>query len=288
VVVVVTVFLISDVRTAADAVTILLLGVSLAVAAVPEGLPAILSVVLALGVQRMASHRAIVKKLSSVETLGSASVIASDKTGTLTKSEMTVQRVMTASGQARVTGIGYAPEGSVITEHGAELTDGPQLAENIVVLSGGSLASNADLQQRDGDWQIQGDPTEAAFLAAERKLGVTERRAQRFERVAEIPFTSERGGSSRGSGIFDDIKRFLRYLLSCNMGEVLTVFLGVVFAGVIGLTGTGEAVVLPLLATQILWINLITDSGLALAMGVDPETEDVMARPPRRLTDRID
>jgi magnesium-transporting ATPase (P-type) len=80
----------------------------------------------------------------------------------------------------------------VIAEHGAELTGGPQLAENIVVLSGGSLASNADLRQRDGDWQIQGNPTEAAFLVAERKLGVTERRVQRFERVAEIPFTSER------------------------------------------------------------------------------------------------
>jgi P-type Ca2+ transporter type 2C len=525
VVVVVTVFVISDVRTVADATTILLLGVSLAVAAVPEGLPAILSVVLALGVQRMARHRAIVTKLSSVETLGSASVIASDKTGTLTKSEMTVQRVMTASGQAHVTGVGYSPVGSVIAEHGAELTGGPQLAENIVVLSGGSLASNADLQQRDGDWQIQGDPTEAAFLVAERKLGVTERRVRRFERVAEIPFTSERKRMStiekdreqgdslvlitkgapdvllgrctrvrmgtdvveltdesrqrvladvadlsgdalrtlavayrplegetavpsedlehdlifvgtvgiidpprpeaavaigeahragirvmmitgdhpqtavriaedlgivepgavaltgleldrlderalaeavretsvyarvapkhklqivdalqadgkivamtgdgvndapalksadigiamgvtgtevtkqaanmiladdnfativeavrEGRGIFDNIKKFLRYLLSSNMGEVLTVFLGVVFAGVIGLTSAGEAVVLPLLATQILWINLITDSGPALAMGVDPETEDVMARPPRKLTERV-
>src|SRR5829696_8815528 len=90
-----------------------------------------------------------------------------------------------------------------------------------------------------------------------------------------------------GRRIFDDIKKFLRYLLSSNMGEVLTVFLGVVLAGAIGLTGTAEAVVLPLLATQILWINLITDSGPALAMGVDPETEDVMARPPRRLTDRV-
>ena len=80
----------------------------------------------------------------------------------------------------------------MVTEHGAELTDGPQLVENIAVLSGGSLASNADLQQRDGDWQIGGDPTEAAFLVAERKLGVTERRVQRFARVAEIPFTSER------------------------------------------------------------------------------------------------
>jgi P-type Ca2+ transporter type 2C len=92
-----------------------------------------------------------------------------------------------------------------------------------------------------------------------------------------------------GRGIFDNIKKFLRYLLSSNMGEVLTVFLGVVLAGVIGLTGSadGDAVVLPLLATQILWINLITDSGPALAMGIDPETEDVMARPPRKLTQRV-
>ena len=113
VVVVATVLLISDIRTAADVITVLLLGVSLAVAAVPEGLPAILSVVLALGVQRMAKRNAIVKKLSSVETLGSASVICSDKTGTLTRSEMTIERVMTASGGTRVTGVGYAPEGRV-------------------------------------------------------------------------------------------------------------------------------------------------------------------------------
>jgi magnesium-transporting ATPase (P-type) len=90
-----------------------------------------------------------------------------------------------------------------------------------------------------------------------------------------------------GRGIFDNIRKFLRYLLSSNMGEVLTVFLGVVLAGVIGLTGNGEAVVLPLLATQILWINLITDSAPALAMGVDPQTDDVMARKPRRLTERV-
>src|SRR4029450_2892313 len=94
-----------------------------------------------------------------------------------------------------------------------------------------------------------------------------------------------------GRAIFANIRKFLRYLLSSNMGEVLTVFLGVVGAGVIGLTGTqtgsSGAVVLPLLATQILWINLITDSGPALAMGVDPQTDDVMARKPRRLTDRV-
>jgi len=91
----------------------------------------------------------------------------------------------------------------------------------------------------------------------------------------------------QGRAIFSNIRKFLRYLLSSNMGEVLTVFLGVVFAGTIGLSGTGEAVVLPLLATQILWINLITDSGPAIAMGVDPPIDDVMARKPRRATDRV-
>ena len=526
VVVVVTILLMSNIRSAADVIHVLLLGVALAVAAVPEGLPAILSVVLALGVQRMAKHNAIVKNLSSVETLGSASVICSDKTGTLTRSEMTIEQVMTASGGARITGVGYAPHGQVEHE-GAKLTGGPMHVENIVVLSGGSLASNAELRQAaSGEWEIHGDPTEAAFLVAERKLGVTERREQRFERIGEIPFTSERkmmstlardhennnevvlitkgapdvllkcctqarvgmavvelddalrtriladvdaltdaalrtlavayrplasaeesqatkalerdlifvgtvgiidppreeaavaireahragirvimitgdhprtaariaadlgivaAGSNaltgleldgmtneafaeairttsvyarvspahklrivdalqtdgnivamtgdgvndapalkaadigvamgvtgtevtkeaakmiladdnfativeavrEGRGIFDNIRKFLRYLLSSNMGEVLTVFLGVVGARIIGLTGDGGAVILPLLATQILWINLITDSGPALAMGIDPATEDVMARKPRRLTDRV-
>ena len=525
-VVVATVFLTSDVRTLDDAVTVLLLGVSLAVAAVPEGLPAILSVVLALGVQRMAKHRAIIKELSSVETLGSASVICTDKTGTLTRAEMSIERVMTASGSARITGVGYAPEGRVEDAEAEELVGGAQRAEDIVMLSGGSLASNAALREEDGEWRIEGDPTEAAFLVAERKLGVSERRERRFERLAELPFTSERKMMSalerdrehdgeivliakgapdvlverctrvrigmdvvpldealrariladvgrlsddalrtlsvayrplgtkeapppdpsleqelifvgtvgiidpareeagpavaeahragirvimitgdhprtaariaadlgivrpgapaltgndldaldeaalaeavretsvfarvapehklrivdalqadgnivamtgdgvndapalksadigiamgitgtevtkeagkmiladdnfativravrEGRGIFDNIRKFLRYLLSSNMGEVLTVFLGVIFAGVMGLKHSADSLVLPLLATQILWINLVTDSGPALAMGMDPETEDVMARPPRPLDERV-
>ena len=529
-VVVATVLLLSDIRGAADVVAVLLLGVSLAVAAVPEGLPAILSVVLALGVQRMARRNAIVKNLASVETLGCASVICSDKTGTLTRSEMTIERVVTASGDTHVTGVGYAPQGQV--EHqGVALAAGALHAEQIRVLSGGSLAGNADLRQGEGGaWEIHGDPTEAAFLVAERKLGVTERRQRRFERVSEIAFTSERkimssierdhergdelvlvtkgapdvllqhctrvhvgmdtialdgprrarilaevdalsdaalrtlavayrplaagedprasdalehdlifvgtvgmmdppreeaalaiGEAHRagirvimitgdhprtaariatdlgiaapgataltglaldalddaafaravrdtsvyarvspahklrivaalqaegqvvamtgdgvndapalraadigvamgvtgtevtkeaakmvladdnfativqavreGRAIFDNIRKSLRYLLSSNIGEVLTVFLGVVGAGVIGLAGTATgsdgAVVLPLLATQILWINLVTDSGPALAMGVDPVTDDVMARPPRARDARV-
>ena len=525
-VVVGTILLISEIRNAGDVIEVLLLGVALAVAAVPEGLPAILSVVLAMGVQRMAKHKAIVKNLSSVETLGSASVICTDKTGTLTRSEMTIERIMTASGETRITGVGYTPEGRV--EHpGAALGAGALRNEQIVVLSGGALAGNAELRQNpDGAWEIHGDPTEAAFLVAERKLGVTGRRERRFERVGEIPFTSERklmssierdhergdalvvvtkgapdvllgrcnrarvgmdvialddvlrakiladvdtlsdaalrtlavayrpldAGESQtnaetlesnlvfvgtvgmmdppreeaamaiaearragirvimitgdhprtaariaadlgiadfatgvltgnqidamddaafaqsvrqtsvyarvspahklrivdalqldgnivamtgdgvndapalksadigvamgitgtevtkeaakmilaednfativeavreGRNIVDNIRKFLRYLLSSNMGEVLTVFLGVVGASVIGLSSGTGAVVLPLLATQILWLNLITDSWPALAMGIDPVTDDVMARKPRPLTERV-
>ena len=525
-VVVTAVLLVSDIRSTADVVSVLLLGVSLAVAAVPEGLPAILSLVLALGVQRMARRQAIVKKLSSVETLGSTSVICTDKTGTLTRSEMTIERVLTASGYTHVEGVGYAPEGQ-LQHQGQPLQTGPLHSELVVMLSGGSLAGNADLRQdADGSWVIQGDPTEAAFLVAERKLGAHAWRSQRFERMGDIAFTSERKMMSvlaidhehaderiliskgapdvllghctqvrvgmdvlpltdtlreraladvnqlsdaalrtlsvayrplaaderfesgaalerdlifvgtvgiidparteaapaiaqahsagirvimitgdhprtaeriaadlgiieagataltgaqidelddagladavkntsvyarvapahklrivdalqaqghvvamtgdgvndapalksadigvamgitgtevtkeagqmiladdnfatlvaavrEGRGILDNIRKFLRYLLSSNMGEVLTVFLGVLGARAIGLTDASGAVVLPLLATQILWINLITDSTPALAMGIDPQSEDVMARQPRRPTDRV-
>jgi Ca2+-transporting ATPase len=527
VVVVAAILVTSDIQQPSDLVQVLLLGVSLAVAAVPEGLPAVLSVVLALGVQRMAAKHAIVKKLSSVETLGSASVICSDKTGTLTRNEMTIQRVVTRSGEVAVTGIGYRPEGDLRAD-GHPLSDGPLLEEVRAVLGGGSLANDAVLGEQDGQWMIQGDPTDAAFLVAERKLGITEQRRARFERVGEVPFTSERklmtsievdaarqgriavvtkgapdvllarcthervgeaeealtearraeilavvdglalrtlavayrplkateppaaeesleqelvfagvvgiidpprpeaaaaiaeahgaglrvimitgdhprtaariaadlgiaepqesrdrvpalsgleldalddqGFAERvrvvsvyarvapehklrivdalqadgnivamtgdgvndapalksadigvamgvtgtdvtkeaakmiladdnfativaavreGRAIFANIRKFLRYLLSSNIGEVLTMFLGVVGASLIGLDTAGGGVVAPLLATQILWINLLTDTGPALAMGVDPPPGDVMRHPPRKLTDRV-
>ncbi len=523
VVVMVTMALLNGASSLADAVQILLLGVSLAVAAVPEGLPAILSLVLAIGVQAMARRNAVMKDLHSVETLGSTSVICSDKTGTLTRNEMTLREVVTASGRVLLEGTGYAPTGGATVEGPA-----PTLAEARRVLTAGSLANDAQLREVDGAWHVQGDPTEGAFLVAQHKLEGVAQRVAGFRRTAEVPFSSERKmmsvlGAHEGEGlarvlakgapdvllehcvaeqvgddvrpltdgrrgelhgtiedlsrrgyrtlgvarrdatpdddeefteehergltflgivaiidppraeaaeaiaeahragirtvmitgdhpvtasriardlgitdeeepavltgreldafdeaglreatgrtsvyarvapehklrivdalradrhvvamtgdgvndapalksadigiamgitgtevtkeagemilgddnyativvavqrgrvIFDNIKKFMRYLLSSNMGEIATVFLGVVLAGVIGLADPADpaATVVPLLATQILWINLVTDSGPALAMGVDPEIDDVMARAPRRPTDRI-
>jgi Ca2+-transporting ATPase len=524
-VVVAAILLTSDIDEGSDLVDVLLVGVSLAVAAVPEGLPTLLSVVLALGVQRMARRNAIVKRLSSVETLGSASVVCSDKTGTLTKNEMTIEKVVTASGEADVTGSGYRPEGELRVD-GRPLDDAGLLDEVRAVLGGGSLANDAVLREEGGEWTIQGDPTDAAFLVAEAKVeGLTEARESRFERVGEVPFTSERklmstleadaeeGGIAviakgapdvllarctaervagevrpltqarrdeilgavdrladralrtlavayrslpdgrqpradeslerglvylgmagiidpprpearaaiaeahdagirvllitgdhprtaariaidlgiaasdarvliggdierlddeglraavrgvsvyarvapehklrivdalqadgqivamtgdgvndapalkaadigvamgvtgtdvtkeaadmiladdyfatiiaavrEGRAIFANIRTFLRFLLSSNIGEVFTMFFGVLLAGVIGLDETGEAIAVPLVATQILWINLLTDSAPALALGVDPPPNDIMHRPPRRQTARV-
>ena len=171
--VVAAILLTNPVHKPADVIAVLLLGVSLAVAAVPEGLPAILSVVLALGVQRMAARHAIVKQLASVETPGSASVIATDKTGTLTRAEMTIMRVTSASGTRDITGVGCAPIGPV--EHaGVALQTGALFDETAAVLGGGCLAGNASLQQTEaGAGAIQDDLTEAEFLFAEHKLGGT-------------------------------------------------------------------------------------------------------------------
>lgn len=177
----------------------LLLAVSLAVAAVPEGLATILTVVLALGVQRMAAHHAIVKKLSSVETLGSASVICSDKTGTLTRNEMTVEVVVSPTGRTRLTGLGYAPSGQLTDEQGHEITqDSPLCHEARVVLGVGALANDGELLENrkpDGtvEWECEGDPTEVSLIVGARKIGAWRGgRDSRYRRVAEVPFTSER------------------------------------------------------------------------------------------------
>ena len=523
VVMIATIILVEQVRGFAALFDVLILGVALAVAAVPEGLPAVVTAVLSLGVQRMAKRNAIVRHLAAVETLGSANVIASDKTGTLTKNEMTVRAVATASGRVSLSGTGYAPEGEARRDDGGAI-DGDLRSELVRALAAADRANNAVLQEREGRWTVQGDPTEGALIVAARKAGLEKDCLDaRFERVGEVPFSSERklmttihtdaergarlrvftkgapdillgrcshelvGESTRalnearraeilqlneelarqalrtlgvafrslsadafeaddiddrveqdlvfagligmidpprlaakdsvararaagirpimitgdhpvtaaviaaelgitsdgrvmtgaeidklpddkarlemvrevsvyarvnpehklqlvkalrhdgaivamtgdgvndapalktadigvamgitgtdvskeaadivladdnfativaaveeGRAIFANIRKFLRYLLSSNIGEVMTMFFGVLLADAIGLTAAGGgAVVLPLLATQILWINLVTDGAPALALGVDPADEDLMRHSPR-------
>ena len=190
-----TIVLVEDVQTFAGLADVLILAVALAVAAVPEGLPAVVTAVLAIGVQRLARRNAIVRHLAAVETLGSASVVASDKTGTLTRNEMTVRVVVTASGRVSFGGSGYAPAGEVrrVAPPGGGEVDGPLRLELERALAAADLANNAAVVERDGRWIVEGDPTEAALLVAARKAGLmVESLEARLPRVAEVPFSSER------------------------------------------------------------------------------------------------
>ena len=192
VVMIATILIVEEVRGLRALFDVLILGVALAVAAVPEGLPAVVTAVLAIGVQRMARRRAIVRHLRAVETLGSADVIASDKTGTLTKNEMTVRSVVTASGRVELGGTGYAPEGEVDLAGGGEVSPALRL-ELRRALTVADRANNAVLQQHEGRWTVQGDPTEGALVVAARKVGLdADALEERFQRVGEVPFSSER------------------------------------------------------------------------------------------------
>jgi Ca2+-transporting ATPase len=187
-----TILLVQDVRGFSAFFDVLILGVALAVAAVPEGLPAVVTAVLSLGVQRMAKRKAIVRNLSAVESLGSANIIATDKTGTLTKNEMTARVIVTTSGRAILTGTGYAPEGEMCRDDGKEMGV-PLRLETHQALFAADGANNASLLERDGRWLVQGDPTEGALLVAARKAGLDpEAHYARFPRIGEIPFSSER------------------------------------------------------------------------------------------------
>ena len=192
VVMIATILIMEDVSGVSALFDVLILGVALAVAAVPEGLPAVVTAVLSLGVQRMAKRKAIVRHLAAVETLGSASVIASDKTGTLTKNEMTVRVVVTASGRIKIEGTGYAPQGEVRQEGGGPI-EGALRVELVRALAAADRANNAVLQVGGGRWTVQGDPTEGALIVAARKAGLEDEALDaRFERVGEVPFSSER------------------------------------------------------------------------------------------------
>ncbi|MDM7919324.1 MAG: cation-translocating P-type ATPase [Methanosarcina sp.] len=192
VVIITTIITVEHVRGFSALFDVLILGVALAVAAVPESLPAVVTVVLSLGVKRMAQKNAIVRHLAAVETLGSANVVASDKTGTLTKNEMTVLTVVTASGRVNLDGTGYSPEGEVHREGGGEI-DGALQFEFVRALAAADRASNAVLHERNGRWAVHGDPTEGALIVAARKAGLeAEALNARLERIGEVPFSSER------------------------------------------------------------------------------------------------
>lgn len=493
-----TLYLVTADHSVASLVSILLLGVSLAVAAVPEGLTAIVSVILAMGVRRMAAHQAIVKKLDAVESLGSAGVVCTDKTGTLTLNQMTIDRVITADGRFHITDaqaadtltlgsiasnarlaadgpigdptevaflIGCSDAGlavpkphrldelpfsserkrmSVLIAKDTNTAD-PDTAQ--LVMKGAPdvvLARCTHVRTADGDIEATpevlsrleeevtslageayrtlavavrevsatsgGDDTPAPNLDAETEQGLTfvglvamidPPRPEAKEAIAQAqqagirvimitgdhPLTAQRIATDLGinepkiltgaqlnelddaqfaeavettavfarvdpshklrivtslqahghvvsmtgdgvndapalkradigvamgitgtrvshdaatmiladdnfasiikavklgRGIYANLKKVLRYLLSSNMGEVLTVFGGVVLAGMLGLIQADGTVILPLVATQILWVNLVTDSAPALALGVDPVDDHVMTKPPRR------
>lgn len=187
-----TLLLLHGARDGETIMRILLFGVALAVAATPEGLAAITTIVLALGVQRMARRGAIVRHLASVEALGEATVIASDKTGTLTMNEMTVRVVSTASGLAVSSASGYRPEAAWKTPEGDEL-DAHFQHEITETMRAAALVNNASLRQHEGTWEIQGDPTEGALLVAAASVNIDVTGLnQQYPRIGEFPFSSER------------------------------------------------------------------------------------------------
>ena len=180
-----------ELRREGDVGKVLLLAVSLAVAAVPEGLPAVVTVALAIGLQRMARRSALIRRLPSVETLGAVTVICSDKTGTLTKNEMTVREVWAGGRTWQVTGAGYAPQGQLVGEDGARarVRDLPALR---LAIMAGARCNNASLEASDEGWSVVGDPTEGALVVLARKAGIEATEPV----VVQIPFDSQRKAMS--------------------------------------------------------------------------------------------
>ena len=171
-------------------VTMIMFAVSLAVAAVPEALAAIVTGALAIGMHQMAKNNALIRKMPAVETLGCTTVICSDKTGTLTKGEMTVRKVHVHDRTVEVTGVGYAPEGEF---KGLDPEDAAARGDLELLLKAGVFCNDSSLDEKDGRWAVKGDPTEGALVVAAAKFGInpTELRLENI-RIEEIPFSSER------------------------------------------------------------------------------------------------
>ena len=171
-------------------IDMIIFGIALAVAVVPEALPAVVTISLAIGVQKMVKRNALIRRLAAVETLGSTSVICSDKTGTLTRDEMTVRRIYCAGELYGVAGAGYVPEGEFTVNGGTAVAPTAELRQ---MLTAGALASDTELVQGEaGAWDIKGDPTEGALVVAAAKAGLQKEALEAAQpRVHEIPFTSE-------------------------------------------------------------------------------------------------
>src|SRR5690625_3614593 len=189
-------------------------GVSLAVAAIPEGLPAIVTVALSIGVQRMIRKKAIVRKLSAVETIGCASVICSDKTGTMTENQMTVKELYLNGQQIYVSGDGYNLRGDYFLEKKKLDENFPNLESMLLY---GMLCNNASLAVKKGKYNIDGDPTDGALLIAARKLGLTKDLRKKYQIIKEIPFDSDR---KRMSVVVEDENK-MRFLITKGAPDVL-------------------------------------------------------------------
>ncbi|MFA5400851.1 MAG: HAD-IC family P-type ATPase [Dehalococcoidia bacterium] len=183
------------------------LAVAAAVSAIPEGLPVMVTVVLALGIRRMVQRNALIRKLPAVETMGAVNVICSDKTGTLTESEMTVRSIYLAGRSIQVTGAGYRPEGEFI-ENGRKLGPGKD-DDLLLALRISALCNDSTLKHDDGKYLLMGDPTEGALLVAALKSGLSQDALQKEQpRLAELPFSSE--------------KRYMATLHPCVDGKAIT------------------------------------------------------------------
>lgn len=202
--------------------------VALAVASIPEGLPAAVTIVLAIGVWRMAKRHAIIRKLPAVEALGSTSVICSDKTGTLTENQMTVQQIYCHGRKYDVSGSGYTPEGEI----GPADAEHSEKSDDLMnCLTAGALCNDSRLYKKEGRWEIQGDPTEGALLVAARKAGLNEEElGEKHERVDSIPFESEHqymatlhdmgDGQSRVAYMKGSVERILERCDNVNADEI--------------------------------------------------------------------
>jgi magnesium-transporting ATPase (P-type) len=174
-----------------SAVEMFMAAVALAVGAIPEGLPAAVTITLAIGVSRMAKRKAIIRKLPAVETLGSTTVICSDKTGTLTENQMTVRRIYAGGAFYDVEGNGYAPEGKIVSA-GQDIS-GRTPAALLQTLLAGLLCNDSRLVQSEGHWRIEGDPTEGALISVAAKAGLSSEAAhEKTPRLDIVPFESER------------------------------------------------------------------------------------------------